>query len=98
MTQYKKLKVKLPYKKLSICLIKNGTQVIINFSPNVAGESNDETNFPHKLQKSSTQMVHQLIQKFSKTELSNMIQLGGSLSRLLGPLLKTEKWEIYLNY
>ena len=43
-------------------------------------------------------MVHQLIQKFSKTQLSNMIQLGGSLSRLLGPLLKTEKWEIYLNH
>ena len=29
--------------------IKNGTEVILNFSSNVVGESNDETNFPHKL-------------------------------------------------
>ena len=27
--------------------------------------------------------------KFSKTQLSKMIQLGGFISRLLGPLLKT---------
>ena len=62
------------------------------------GNSNRETNFPHKLlltnrqvanlskafaNKSSTDI------KLSKTQLSNMIQLGGFLGRLLGPLLKT---------
>ena len=34
-------------------------------------------------------MVHQLIQKFLKTQFSKMVQLGGLLGRLLGPLLKT---------
>ena len=29
--------------------IKNGTEVTLNFSSNVVGESNDETNFPRKL-------------------------------------------------
>ena len=58
----------------------------------------DETNFPHKLlltnrqvenlrkafaNKSSTDI------KLSKTQLSKMVQLGGFLGRLLGPLLKT---------
>ena len=62
------------------------------------GNSNHETSFPHKLlltnrqvsnlskafaNKSSTDI------KLSKTQLSNMIQLGGFLGRLLGPLLKT---------
>ena len=59
--------------------------------------SNDETNFPHKLlltnrqvsnlrkaftDKSSTGV------KLSKTQLSEMIQSGGVLGTLLGPLLK----------
>ena len=58
----------------------------------------DETNFPHKLlltnrqvanlrkafaDKSSTDI------KLSKTQISKMIQSGGFLGRLLGPLLKT---------
>ena len=62
------------------------------------GNSNHETSFPHKLlltnrqvsnlskafaNKSSTDI------KLSKTQLSKMIQLGGFLGRLLGPLLKT---------
>ena len=29
--------------------IKNGTEVALNLSSNVIGNSNDETNFPHKL-------------------------------------------------
>ena len=59
---------------------------------------NDETNFPRKLlltnrqianlrkpfaDKSSTDI------KLSKTQISKMIQSGGFLGRLLGPLLKT---------
>ena len=49
---------------------KNGTQVTLNFLSNVVGNSNDETNFPHKslltnseaskIRKAS-QMVYQLI-------------------------------------
>ena len=29
--------------------IKNGTKVTLNLSSNMVGDSNDETNFPHKL-------------------------------------------------
>ena len=29
--------------------IRNGTEVALNLSSNVIGNSNDETNFPHKL-------------------------------------------------
>ena len=58
----------------------------------------DETNFPHKLLLTNRQ-VSNLCQAFanhssadiklSKTQLSKMIQSGGFLGRLLGPLLKT---------
>ena len=30
-------------------IIKNATEVTLNLSSNVIGDSNDETNFPHKL-------------------------------------------------
>ena len=58
----------------------------------------NETNFPHKLLLTNRQ-VSNLCKAFanhlsadiklSKTQLSKMIQSGGFLSRLLGPLLKT---------
>ena len=58
----------------------------------------DETNFPHKLLLANRQVVN-LCKTFakhlstdiksSKTQLSIMIQSGGFLSILLGPLLKT---------
>ena len=58
----------------------------------------DETNFPHKLLLTNRQ-ISNLRQAFgnffstdiklSNTQLSKMIQSGGFLSRLLGPLLKT---------
>ena len=70
---------------------------VLRLSSNMIGNPNDETNFPHKLltnrqvanlrkafaNKSSTDI------KLSKTQLSKMIQSGGFLDRLLGPLLKT---------
>ena len=49
MTQYNTLNVKLSnlqLKKLQ-SRIKNGTQVTLKLSSNAAGDSNDETNFPH---------------------------------------------------
>ena len=63
------------------------------------GDTNDENNFPHELlltnrqvanlrkafaNKSSTDI------KLSKTQLSKIIQSGGFLGRLLGPLLKAD--------
>ena len=60
--------------------------------------SDDETNFPHKLLLTNRQVAN-LRQAFanylstdiklSKTQISKMIQSGGFLGRLLGPLLKT---------
>ena len=62
------------------------------------GDSNDEANFPHELllrngQVSSIRKAFannsSVDIKFSKTHLSKMIQSGGFLGKLLGPLLKT---------
>ena len=58
----------------------------------------NETNFPHKLLLTNRQAanLHEAFAnhlstdiKLSKTQLSMMIQSGGFLGRLLGPLLKT---------
>ena len=61
--------------------------------------ADNETNFPHQFLLTNRQVANirkafannSLIDnKLSKNQLSNMIQLGGFLGRLLGPLLKTE--------
>ena len=58
----------------------------------------NKTNFPHKLLLTSRQVANlgkafanhlSTDIKLSKTQLSKMIQSGGFLGRLLGPLLKT---------
>ena len=63
------------------------------------GDSDDETNFPHELLLTGRQVSSILKAfsnnssvdiKFSKTQLSKMIQSGGFLGKLLGSLLKTE--------
>ena len=72
MTQYNTLMVKLNNPQLSKLksAIKNGTEVTLNLSSNLIGNSNDETNFLHKLSLTDIQvskfvkffqMVHQLI-------------------------------------
>ena len=62
------------------------------------GDSNDETNFPHELLLTDRQVScickassnnSSVDAKFSRTQLSKMIQSGGCLGKLLGPLLKT---------
>ena len=77
--------------------IKNGTDVVLRLSSNMIGNSDDETNFPHKLFLTDRQVAnlrkvfanHTLADiKLPKTQLSKMIQLGGFLGRLLGSLLK----------
>ena len=51
MTNYNTLNVKLSKSQLNKLKsgIKKGIQVTLNLSSNVVGDSNDETNFPHKL-------------------------------------------------
>ena len=62
------------------------------------GDSNDQTNFPHELLLTDRQVSSirkafannsSVDIKFSKTQLSKMIQSGGFLGKLLGPLLKS---------
>ena len=76
--------------------IKNETEVVLRLSSNMIGD--DETNFPHKLLLTNRQVSNlrkafanylSTNIKLSKTQISNMIQSGGSLGRLLDPLLKT---------
>ena len=97
-TQYNSLNVKLsnsqPNKFKSA--IKNETEVVLRLSSNMIGDN--ETNFPHKLLWTNREVAN-LRKSFanhsatdimlSKTELSKMIQSGGFLEKLLGPLLKT---------
>ena len=58
MTQYKMLNVKLRNSKLNKLkpAIKNETEVTLNLSSNFNGSSNDETNFPHRLLLTNTQL------------------------------------------
>ena len=64
----------------------------------MVGNSNDNTNFPHELLLTNRQVANirkafakntSTDIKLSKTQLLKMIQSGGFLGRLLGPLLKT---------
>ena len=98
MTQCNSLNIKLSNSQLNKLkpAIKNETGVVLRLSLNMVGD--DETNFPHKLLLTDRQ-VENLRKAFankssadinlSKTQLSKIVQPGGFLSRLLGPLLKT---------
>ena len=98
MTQYNSLNVKLLNSQLNQfnSAIKNENEVVIRLSSNMICDN--ETNFPHKLLLTNKQVsnLHQAFVnhsstdiKLSKAQLSKMIQAGGFLGRLLGPLLKT---------
>ena len=65
--------------------IKNGTEVTSNLLSDLIGNSNDETNFPHKLSLTNTQVsnIHKALGngsspniKFSKSQLSKIEQGG----------------------
>ena len=98
MTQYNSLNVKLSNSQLNKfkSATKNETEVVLRLSSNMIGDN--ETNFPHKLLLTNRQVSNlrkafanhlSADIKLSKTQLSRMIQSGGFLGRLLGPLLKT---------
>ena len=99
MTQYNSLNVKLSNSQLNKLKssIKNETDVVLRISSNMVSNSNDNINFPHELLLTNRQVAnirkafanHSSIDiKLSKTQLSKMIQSGGFLGKLLGPLLK----------
>ena len=97
MTQYNGLNVKLSNSQLdkSKSAIRNETDVILRLSSNIIGNSDDETNFPHKLLFTNRQIANirkafanhtSTDIKLSKAQLSKM-QKSGFL-RFLAPLLK----------
>ena len=99
MTQYNTLNVKSSHSQINKLKsgIKNGTEVALNISSNIVGDSNDENNFRHclltnpqvsKLRKTFANNSSANI-KLSKTQLHKIGQSGTFLGRLLGPLLKT---------
>ena len=100
MTQYNRLNAKLLNSQLNKLksAIKNENDVVIRLSPSMIGDFNDKGNFPHDLLLTGRQVSNiskafsknsSVDIKLSKTQLSKMIQSGGVLGRLLGPLLKT---------
>ena len=97
MTQYNSLNLKLSNSQLNKLnsAIKNETDVVLRLSSNMIGHSEDETNFPHKLLLTNRQAANlrkafgkhtSTDIKLSRIQLSKMIQGGGLLGRLLGPL------------
>ena len=98
MTQYNSLNVKLSNVQLNKfkSAIKDENGVVLRLSSNVIGDN--ETHFPHKLLLTNRQ-VSKLRKAFennsstdiklSKTQLSKIMESGGFLGRLLGPLLNT---------
>ena len=100
MTQYNSLNVKLSNSQLSKLksAIKNENDVVLRISSNMVGNSNDNANFPYEILLTNRQIENirkafanhlSTDFKLSNTQLSKMIQSGGFLGRLLGPLLKT---------
>ena len=101
MTQYNSLNVKLSNSQLNKLksAIKNKSEVVLRLSSNIIGISNDKTNFPQELLQTNRQVANlrkvftnylSTDIKLSKTRLSKMIQSGGFLGKLLGPLLKQD--------
>ena len=98
MTQYNSLNVKLSNSQLIELKseIKNGTDVILRLSSNMIGNSDDETNFPHKLLLTNRQVAN--IRKAFANHISTDIKLSKAQStktqkgwflRFLAPLLKS---------
>ena len=98
MTQYNSLNVKLSNSRLNKfkSAIKNENEVVLRLSSNMIGDN--ETNFPHKLLLTNRQVANlrkafanhlSTDIKLSKSQLCKMMQSGGFLGILNGPLLKT---------
>ena len=100
MIQHNTLKIKLSNSQLNKLKagIKHGTEVTLEISSNVVGDSNDANNFPHKRLLTNTQVLRLCKTfannsspniKLSKIQLHQIGQSRGSLGRLLGLLLIT---------
>ena len=102
MAHYNTWNVKLPKLQLKTLKsgIKNGTEITLNLSSNLIGNSNNQTNFPHNLLLTNTQVSSfckvaannsSADKKLFETQSHKIGQSGGFLGRLLGPLLAFNK-------
>ena len=84
MTHYNTLNVKLFNSQLNKLKsgIKNGTEVALNLSSNLIANSNDETNFPHKLLLTNTQ-VSKICKGFANSSSTNIKFLKTQLSKII---------------
>ena len=78
MTQYNSLNVELLNSELNKLksTIKNKTEVVLRLSSNMIGNSNDETNFSHKLLLTNRQVANlrkPLVKKWSADIIKNSI-------------------------
>ena len=101
MTQYNSFNVKLSNLQLNELksAMKNETEAVLRLSSNMIDNPNDETNLLHKLLSTNHLLVDNIKLAFpnksstdiklSKTQLSKLMQSGGFLGRILGPLLRT---------
>ena len=100
MAQYSSLNTKLSNSQLNNLksVTEDEAKVVLRLSSNVIGDSDDKTNLSHNLLITNRQVANlrkafannlSTDIKLSKTRISKMIQSGGFLGRLLGPLLKT---------
>ena len=73
MTQYNTLNAKVSNLQLNKLksAIKNGTEVTVNLSSNIIGDSNDDNNFPRKLFLTNTQ-VSKLRKAFGNNSTANI--------------------------
>ena len=97
MGQYNSLNVKLSNSQLPKLksAIKNEAEVVLRLSSNIIGDSDDKINFLHDLLLTNRQVanLHKTFAnylltdiKLSKTQISKMMQSGGFLGKLFGPL------------
>ena len=100
MAQYSSLNTKLSNSQLNNLksVTEDEAKVVLRLSSNVIGDSDDKINLSHNLLITDRQVANlrkafannlSTDIKLSKTRISKMIQSGGFLGRLLGPLLKT---------
>ena len=100
MAHYNSLNVKLSNSQLNKLksAIRNETEVVLRLSSNLIGDSDDKINFLHELLLTNRKVANlrkafanhlSTDIKLSKGQISEMIQSGGFLGKLLGPLLKT---------
>ena len=77
MTQYNTLNVKQPNSQLNLLKfgIKSNTEVILKLLSNVAGDSNDENNFPRKCLLTNIQF-QRLFKEFNSNNSSANIKLS----------------------